>query len=89
MLGVPLIYGMWLARQSDTPMLALLQANAIHLSAFLAGVLALALWRRRLGPGSELDPAQPGILDRAAVLAAALLPAGIVVLILLGALRKI
>jgi membrane associated rhomboid family serine protease len=89
MLGVPLIYGMWLARQSDTPLLALLQANAIHLSAFLTGVLALALWRRRLGPESELVPAQPGILDRAAVLAAALLPAGIVVLILLGALRKI
>jgi membrane associated rhomboid family serine protease len=89
MLGVPLIYGMWLARQSDTPLLALLQANAIHLSAFLTGILALALWRRRLGPGSELVPAQPGLLDRAAVLVAALLPAGIVVLILLGALRKI
>lgn len=89
MIGVPVIYGAWLARQSDTPLLALLQANAVHLSPFLTGGLALVLWRSRLGPRAELVPAQPGLLDRAAVFAAALLPAGIVVLILLGALRKI
>ena len=86
LLGAPLIYGTWLARQSSSPLPAFLAANTVHLSAFLIGGLAAALWRDRLSEPAALNPDR---LDRAAAVAAALLPAAISVLILLGALRMI
>lgn len=86
----PLLYGTWLARQSSAPMLALLQANAVHLAAFLAGGLAARLWRDSLMTRPvSITASQPESLDRAAVIFAGLLPALMIVLILLGALKKI
>jgi membrane associated rhomboid family serine protease len=89
MLGAPLIYGTWLARQTSTPLLGFFQANAAHLSAFLVGGLAVALWKTRMAAPAGAGPIPPEELDRAATAAAALLPAGLMVLILLGALRMI
>ena len=85
----PLLYGAWLARQSSALMLALLQANAVHLSAFLAGGLAVLLWRDRLQAEPASAASQPDALDRAAVIFASLIPSAMAVLILLGALKKI
>ena len=86
---VPLIYGAWLARQSNASPLAFLQANAVHLTAILVGGLAAGLWHRRLQAQAGAASDRPEALDRAAAIFAGLLPAAMIVLILLGALKKI
>ncbi len=90
MIGMPLVYGVWLARQSDLPALALLQANAVHLTAFLAGGFAVWLWRARLNdPAAAGRPDRATRLDQIAVICAGLIPAAMAILIILGALKKI
>ena len=89
MLAVPLVYGTWLAHQSSSPLLAILQANAVHLTAFVVGGLAVLVWRPRLVNRRLPETGFQATLDRVAAISSGLLPTAMVILIVLGALKKL
>jgi len=89
MVAVPFTYGLWLARQGSIPLLSFFYANATHLTAFLTGGCAVLLWKDRLLKSPTDHTLQAGPLDRSATVLAGLIPAAMIVLIFLGALKKI